>query len=138
MNSKSGADDTDPSQIAPPHPMRTTNQGQPNFFHTVWVGDRRELLDGGIVKLPQNQIVLTGTRPATHEVSGEPTEPNRSRVRRYRDESSAPVQLSKALPFRSSPLKNAKYDITWYPTKCFWAGWNRANSCTGRHVPELM
>jgi hypothetical protein len=28
------------------------------------------------------------------------------------DESSAPNQLSNALPFRSSPLKNAKYVIT--------------------------
>jgi hypothetical protein len=56
----------------------------------------------------------------------------------YKDDSSAPVQLSNALPFRSSPLKKARYDITWYPAKCFWPGWNRASSCTGRHVPELM
>ena len=39
-----------------------------------------------------------------------------------RDESSAPVQLSNDLPFRSSPLKKVRYVITWYPTNCFWLG----------------
>ena len=44
------------------------------------------------------------------------------------DESSAPVQHSNDRPFRSSPLKKVRYVITWYPTNCFWSGWNRASS----------
>lgn len=40
----------------------------------------------------------------------------------HQDDSSAPVQLSNALPFLSSPLKKARYVMTWYPTNCFWLG----------------